>query len=225
MTGAADIGVYLESGAKRVFACALDWPGWCRSGKDEEQALQTLAAYQPRYAEVASEADLAFPAGARLDVVERLPGSAGTDFGVPGSVAGHDLRPLERAEAERLAALLEASWKVFDRIVAGAPAELRKGPRGGGRDRDKIVQHVLEAEAAYVRKIGLRLRQPDPGDGGAVSAFRRAVRDRFREESDGGPLTEKGWPARYAVRRFAWHVLDHAWEIQDRSPGPAGAAP
>jgi hypothetical protein len=221
MTGPANVGVCLESGGKRVFACALDWPGWCRSGKDEGQALHALDAYRPRYAEVANEAGLPFAADAGLDVVERLPGSAGTDFGVPGAVAQHDVAPLSQAEAERLTALLKASWRIFDRVAAGAPAELRKGPRGGGRDRDAIVEHVLGAEAAYVRKIGLRLTQPDARDGDAVAEFRRAVAARLRTDSDGGPLGERGWPARYAFRRFAWHVLDHAWEIQDRSPAPA----
>ena len=221
MTDPPNVGVYLETGGKRVFACALDWPGWCRSAKDEEQALHALDGYRARYAEVAKEAGVPFPADAGLDVVERLPGSAGTDFGVPGAVAQHDLAPLPRGESERLTALLEASWRILDRAAAGSPAELRKGPRGGGRDRDAIVEHVLAAEAAYVRKIGLRLAQPDPRDGDAVAEFRRAVAARLRVESDGGPLAEKGWPARYAFRRFAWHVLDHAWEIQDRNPAPA----
>ncbi len=27
------------------------------------------------------------------------------------------------------------------------------------------------------------------------------------------------WPARYAIRRTAWHVLDHAWEIQTAARG------
>ena len=28
--------------------------------------------------------------------------------------------------------------------------------------------------------------------------------------------TSSGWPVRYAIRRMAWHVLDHAWEMQDK---------
>jgi len=126
-----------------------------------------------------------------------------------------------KAEAERLAALVSAAWAAFDGVVAGAPGALRKGPRGGGRDRDKIVDHVLGAEAAYVRKLGLRLPQPDPNDRAAVTAFRRAIIETLRKPSSGGPLTEKGWPQRYAARRIAWHVLDHAWEIEDRSE-PSG---
>jgi hypothetical protein len=212
--------IYLESGPKRVFACAVDWPGWCRVGRNEEQALEALAAYASRYAVVAKQAGLKFPSStADFDVVERVPGSASTDFGVPVTVAPHDLEPLAKAEAERLATLVEASWTIFDRVAAGAPAELRKGPRGGGRDRDKIVDHVVGAEAlAYAPKLGLRLSQPALDDAAAVAANRAAIADALRTGAHGKRAKEdRGWPTRYAARRIAWHVMDHAWEIQDRS--------
>ncbi|HSR22617.1 MAG TPA: hypothetical protein VLW53_03635, partial [Candidatus Eisenbacteria bacterium] len=124
----------VEVGSKRVFACALEWPGWCRSGRSEQQALESLAAYLPRYAVVAREAGLTAPSD-RFEVVERLEGGGDTDFGVPARQAAVDRRPAGAGEARRLAALVEAAWTTFDRVVAGAPAELRKGPRGGGRDR------------------------------------------------------------------------------------------
>ena len=214
------VDVYIESGSKRVFACSQDWPGLCRSGRDEGQALQALAAYMSRYSDVAAEAGVPFPAstGDDLKVVEKVAGSASTDFGVPGAQAKDDAEAMDREEAERLTALLEASWRVFDRIVAAAPAVLRKGPRGGGRDRDKIVDHVLGAEVGYASKMGLRLRAPQAHDRAAVSEFRQAISGRLSRASDGGALAERGWPARYAFRRIAWHVLDHAWEIQDRDP-------
>src|SRR5258708_25369799 len=177
------IAVYLEVGQKRVFACAVDWPGWCRAGRDEQQALEALRASAPRYAVVAREAGVKFSASAATDfeVVERVPGSATTDFGAPGTVPALDLEPLKKAEAERLATLVEACWTVFDRVVAGAPPELRKGPRGGGRDRDKIVEHVLGAEAeAYARKIGLRLRQPALTDAAAIAVHRAAIAEALR---------------------------------------------
>lgn len=207
--------VYLEIGGRRVFAAALDWPGWCRSGRNEELALEALAAYVPRYAVVAAEAGVRFPARSQpvFDVVERLPGSGATDFGVPDKVASDDGGPLARNEAERLARLVAGSWRTFDRVVAGAPAALRKGPRGGGRDRDAIVDHVLGAEASYARKLGLKLRPPAAGDGGAVASNRAAIAGALRS----GVEVEKGWPIRYAARRIAWHVLDHAWEIEDKS--------
>jgi hypothetical protein len=214
---------YLELGGKKVFACALDWPGWCRSGKDEHLALENLAAYADRYAEVAKEAGIDFPAnaGARLEVVERLPGSGKTDFGLPGEFAADDAKRTTRAQAERLAALVAGAWAVFDRVRAAAPAELRKGPRGGGRDRDKMVDHVLGAEAAYARQLAIKLPQPAIDDRAAIAALREAILAVLREPSDGSPPKPKGWPPRYAARRIAWHVLDHAWEMQDRAE-PAG---
>lgn len=218
--------VYLEVGRTRVFAGALEWPGWGRFGKTEELALEVLGAYAPRYAIVAEQAGVAFDAaGTDLRIAERLPGSAATDFGVPDAVAASDADALDAEAAERLTAMVAASWAVFDRIAAGAPAELRKGPRGGGRDRDKIVDHVLGAEASYARKLGVKHRQPAIDDGPAIAALRSAIVAVLRRPSDGTPLVPKGWPARYAARRVAWHVLDHASEIEDRSvvPSPAGA--
>jgi hypothetical protein len=182
--------------------------------------LEALAAYVPRYSAVPAEAGIRFPsyAGDSFEVVERVPGSSTTDFGAPGSVAHADREPFTPAEAERQTALVAAAWAVFDRVVEEAPPELRKGPRGGGRDRDAIVDHVLGAEVAYARKLGVRGRQPPTGDREAVAAHRAAIIDALRQSEQGD--TGKGWPPRYACRRFAWHALDHAWEIEDRrGPG------
>ena len=214
-----DTAVYLELGAKRVFAGAFDWPGWCRSGRDERQALDALAAAATRYAAVAREAGVPFPSptGLSLRVVERLPGSFTTDFGSPGTVAAGDSEPLTREEAARMGALVGASWVVLDRIVATAPAVLRKGPRGGGRDRDAMFAHVVGAEVMYARKLGIRHPEPAIGDPAAIASLRTAIVETLRAAREGTPVVEKGWPPRYAARRIAWHVLDHAWEIEDRS--------
>lgn len=216
---AAPTPVYLEVGAERTFACALDWPGWCRAARTGQLALEALAAYAPRYRVVADEAGIALAARVAdaFEVVERVKGDATTDFGAPAVVPDADGQPLTDRRAARQAALVGAAWSVFDRVVAGAPAELRKGPRGGGRDRDKILEHVVSAEAAYARKIGVRHRLPDPADRPAVAELRAAVEDALRRARAGEPMAEKGWPPRYAARRIAWHVLDHAWEIEDRS--------
>ncbi len=208
--------VYLELGKRRVFACAADWPGWARSGKDEKTAVEALAAAAPRYAPVAKAARIAFAPGAGFDVVERLPGDMTTDFGAPSAIAKAELKRLTKKDAGRLSALVSASWTLFDRAVEKAPASLRKGPRGGGRDRDAIVEHVLGAETAYARKLGLRLKQPATGDLAAVREHRNAIVAGLRAGTKG--VTDTGWPARYAARRIAWHVLDHAWEIENRSP-------
>ena len=199
--------IYLEVGAKRVFACSLDWPGWCRSGKDEEAALEALAAYANRYRPVAEKAGVRFPKSAAdaFDVVERVTGNPTTDFGAPGVPAGADDQPLTKAQAGRLADLVAAAWAVFDDVRAGAPAELRKGPRGGGRDREKMVAHVVDAEDAYFRKVGVREGR---------DTFLDGLRAARRPEPE---LSTKSWPWRYAARRVAWHALDHAWEMEDRS--------
>jgi hypothetical protein len=213
--------VYLEQGAKRVFACSLEWPGWCRSGRSVEAALEALTEYAGRYAAVAERAGLPFDPH-DLAVVETVPGSSTTDFGAPDAVPQADLRPVSGAVAARDTALVAASWAVLDEVAADAPAELRKGPRGGGRDRDKMLDHVLGAEAAYARKLGVRHRQPSLGDRAAIAALRAGITAVLTRPSDGHPLAERGWPPRYAARRIAWHVLDHAWEMTDRSTGQPG---
>jgi len=207
------IRVYLEVGGKRTFASAADWPGWCRSGKDESAALEALAAYASRYAAVAKLAKAQFPTGApTFDVVERLTGNATTDYGAPGIPAKDESKPVTAPQAKRMRDLLDASWTSLDQVVAKAPAELRKGPRGGGRDRDVMFDHVLGAELEYAKRIGVRLEQPDGRDRAAVRAFRKAIRDAIDN-----PKPETKWTVRYAIRRTAWHALDHAWEIEDRS--------
>jgi hypothetical protein len=215
--GSGMTGVYLEAGAKRVIACAVDWPGWCRSGRGEEQALEMLAAYRERYAPVAKRAGLDLPDD-EFEVVERLATRGGAaDFGVPGAIAAGDVLEVTAKDAGRLAALVEAAWAVLDDVYASSPAELRKGPRGGGRDRDKMYDHVVGAEATgYSRKLGLRLKQPALDDREAILAARAEIVAVLSRPSGGGPLAEKGWPVRYAARRVAWHALDHAWEMEDR---------
>jgi hypothetical protein len=207
--------VYLEVGKSRAFASAAEWPGWARAGKDEKLALEALAAAAPRYAAVAKAARIAFTPSSGFDVVERLPGNATTDFGAPGAIAEAESRRLTKKEAGRLSALVAATWTVLDRVVENAPASLRKGPRGGGRDRDAIFEHVLDAETAYARKLGLRLKAPAASDPAAVREHRNAIVAGIRAGTKG--VRQGGWPARYAARRAAWHVMDHAWEIEDRS--------
>ena len=99
-------------------------------------------------------------------------------------------------------------------VAEAAPATLRKGPRGGGRDTAKVVDHVNEADSAYAREMG---RKHDPKDRAAVEAMRAEMLDVLRTASDGSPLSGRRWTARYAARRVAWHALDHAWEIEDRT--------
>jgi hypothetical protein len=212
------VGVSLEVGARRTFASAVEWPGWCRSGRGREAALEALAAYAPRYARVAVRAGMSLPAlsVAALEVVETAAGTAVTDFGAPDVVTAADARPLDGASAERVVALLAAAWEELDAVAAGAPEELRKGPRGGGRDRDAVVAHVVDAERSYARRLGVRLTAAEWREGG-VTLLRGRIREVLAQAWEGGPPVARSWPPRYLARRAAWHVLDHAWEIEDRS--------
>src|SRR5260221_5753595 len=216
--------VYLEIGAKKAFACAVDWPGWCRAARTEDEALDALADYVPRFTVVAKRAGLTFPktAGSSFDVVERVKGNATTDFGAPGVVPKLARDPLTKAHAGRRAALVDASWSVFADVVKHAPASLRKGPRGGGRDRDKIVAHVADAEFAYARRFGVRHKQSSEPK--AVAAMRVELLGALRDARGDGMRADASWPARYTAHRVAWHVLDHAWEIEDKSDGAPGGA-
>ena len=211
-----------ETGTKRTFVWALDWPGWCRVSKDTALAIESLIEHGPRYAVVARQAGLELPevSAVKLHALETVPGGAGTDFGVPSALTDHDRLATTAAEARRLASLVEAAWIVFDRVAADAPPELRKGPRGGGRDRDKMIGHVIEADHAYAREMGVKLPTPSFEDRAAVEAERAAMLDVLRRPSDGSPLAGRRWMPRYAARRIAWHALDHAWEMEDRTEGP-----
>ena len=209
--------VALEAGDKRTFATALEWPGWSRSGKGEAAALEALAAYGTRYEPVARRAGEAFDATAiRLTVEDRETGGSGTDFGVPSRIGNADRRPTTAAEGQRLARLVEAAWAELAAVAAVSPEALRKGPRGGGRDKTKMLAHVTEADWYYAKEIGVRVPNPRDDDA-AIDAMRAAMLEVLRLPSDGGPLAGRTWTVRYAARRIAWHALDHAWEMEDRS--------
>ncbi len=218
--------VYLESGQKRTVAGVLDWPGWCRIGRDEGAALGALADYQARYTHILRDTEYATPLAVptpTFAVVERLAGNATTDFGVPGRAPAWDLTPLDAASARRYGIVLGAIWRGFDAAAAAARGEeLRRGPRGGGRDLDKIVAHVLQSEAGYLAQQRWKIdkvqeeRIAEEGPRihrGVLDALDAAARG---EAPTSGPRGGKVWPARYFVRRVAWHVLDHLWEIEDR---------
>jgi hypothetical protein len=218
----SSIEVYLEAGAKRTFAGALDWPGWCRSARDEAGALEALVAYGPRYERALAGSGLRFrpPRDAsQLSVVERLAGGSATDFGVPDEAPSADTAPVSARDLERFGALLAAIWRAFDRAAEEASGrELRKGPRGGGRDLDRIVAHVAAAD--YLDVLGWK--RPPGGTSAGDLARRRAVIIEGLAASARGDIPSRGprggvrWSPRYFVRRLAWHTLDHAWEIEDR---------
>jgi hypothetical protein len=221
------VDVYLEVGPKRTFACAIEWPGWCRSGKAEAEALERFLAYGPRYLAAIGEG-FAFeiPAADDLEIVERIPGGSGTDFGVPSAEAAADARAVDEDELARLTGILEASWAAFDVAAQRAAGHaLQKGPRGGGRDLEKIVDHVLEAESAYAKQIGVPTPEAEARGAPAndrMAAVRTVALAAMTDRARGVPPAENPrrtspyWSVRYFTRRSAWHALDHAWEIEDR---------
>ncbi len=218
------IAVCLEVTPKQAIASALEWPGWCRAGRDEGAALEALASYAGRYAPVAAHAGAGFPAAVAFEVVERVPGGPATAFAAPECrrpfpqiTAEAERAAVAPAAARRLAGLVSAAWAAFDQIAAASPAELRKGPRGGGRDRDQIIGHVIGADTAYARKLGVKHKQPATGDTAATALLREAIAAVLGAPSNGSPVVPGGWTPRYAARRIAWHVLEHAWEMQDRA--------
>jgi hypothetical protein len=216
------IDVMLEGAVKRVFAVAIDWPGWARAGPTERDALDALIGYAMRYAAVLEGTPLAFETPSSrgdLTVVERVDGTATTDFGAPDVPSARDRDPVDEAELERLITALRATWRALDRAVGAADGvPLATGPRGGGRSLEKIVDHVLDADTSYVGRLGMKVPEGDDASriervrATAVAAIENGVREGVRE----GPRGGKRWTPRYFVRRSAWHVLDHAWEIEDR---------
>lgn len=196
--------VYLETGRRWVFAGALEWPGWCRRDKGEEAAVATLLEYAGRYSKAVG---VAVPTGP-VEVVGRVATRSGmADFGAPGAVGPWDTELLSARELGRHLSLLQASWVYLDGVASASSAELRKGPRGGGRDRDPMLKHVQEAERAYAAKTGCRIlpRTPWGQQRKAILAGLRAA------------PADSAWPVRYTTRRLAWHILDHAWEMEDRA--------
>ena len=219
----ATIRIVLEVAPKRSFASAIDWPGWSRAGKTPDDALDALLGYAPRYAKVARHAQVMFrpPASVRdFEVIQRLRGGGGTEFGVPGEPARVEAEPLSTAELERLVGLLRAAWATFDAAAKKAEGvALRLGPRGGGRQVPKMVEHVREAESAYLHQLGSRAPS---GSAGTMAALRRGFVTALTARATGNEVPDpnrvkKPWSLRYAARRSAWHALDHAWEIEDRS--------
>jgi hypothetical protein len=55
-----------------------------------------------------------------------------------------------------------------------------------------------------------------------AAAVRATAVDALAARAGGRPVadprqTKNPWSPRFYVRRAAWHALDHAWEIEDRS--------
>jgi hypothetical protein len=213
--------VILEVGKKRrVVAAATDWPGLDRWGTSEEDALHKLTSYLPRYTGVAERAGMAgaFAQARDVEVVERVPGSSSTDFwGIAHVPSELEREVLSPADLERRLDLLRACWAYFDDLAARVTSELRPGPRSAGRTRDQIVRHVYANEPEQMsRKIEVRTPPEVVLTPEGLATHRQAYLDAFRAyNAEGKPA--RTWPIQFLLRRTAYHVMDHAWEIEDRA--------
>ena len=217
-----DMRVTLEIGpkGKQVVAVAADWPGLERGARTGEAAIARLQSYLPRYAPVAKRAGLdgAFAAITTLDLVERYPGTGSTDFwGISFAFSSLDRPALSSAELERELTLMQACWAFFDEVQGRVSAELQKGPRGGGRDRDRIVRHVLFNEQDWAPTPRDRPQEAQEAllTEGGLKAHRAAYCHAIRALHAEGKMARK-WPLRYLIRHTAFHTLDHAWEMEDK---------
>jgi hypothetical protein len=219
MTDELRLILEIGKGARRVVAGATDWPGLDRWGRDEQAALDAVRRYVDRYAPVARRArrGAELAAQERVDIIERVPGSSSTDYWgiahVP-SVAEQDV--LSDAELDRRLALLDACWTTFDETADRVSAELRPGPRGGGWTRDEIVRHVYANEPEqFTRKVEVRTPKAVVLTPDGRAAHRQATLDAIRAYNAEGRRA-RTWPIQFLVRRIAHHVMDHAWELEDR---------
>lgn len=216
--------VVLELGKKRrVVAGAIDWPGLDRWGTSEDDAVEKMLAYVPRYKAVAGRAGMAaeFAAARDVDVVERVPGSSSTDFwGVAHVPSPLEAEVLSPEDLERRLDLLRACWSSFDDIAAAAPSELLPGGRNGGRSRDQIIKHVYLTEPdQFSRKVEVRTPFEDVLIPDGLRDHREAYLDAIRAYN-GESRPARTWPIQFLVRRTGHHVMDHGWEIEDRIPAP-----
>ena len=212
--------VMLEIGPKdrKVVAVAPDWPGLERGAKSADAAIARLQAYLPRYAEVANLAGMGaeFATIATVAVVDRYQGTGSTDFwGISFAFSDIDRQVVSNAELERELTLLQACWAFFDDVRSCVSAEMQKGPRGGGRDRDHIVRHTLGAEQDMAAKLGLRTPDGAKLTDDGLRAHRDAYCTTIRAFHAQGKLA-RTWPLRYLIRHTAYHTLDHAWEMEDK---------
>jgi hypothetical protein len=218
---ANELRVTLEVGpkGKRIVAVAPDWPGLERGAKTGDGAIEKLQSYLPRYANVAKLAgmDAQFAAITNVDVAEQYRGTGSTDFwGISFAFSSIDGRDMSSKELERELSLMQACWRFFDDVRLRVSAEMQKGPRGGGRDRDRIVRHTLGTEQKWAMKVGVHPPQDAVvTDDEGLRAYRGGYCTAIRTFHSEGRMA-RTWPLRFLIRHTAYHTMDHAWEMEDR---------
>jgi len=224
--------VTLEIGpkGKKVVAVAPDWPGLERGAKTGEEAIERLHTCIPRYSQIAKLAglDAEFNKIKKFDVVEQYPGTPSTDFwGISFAFSSIDRQNMPGSELERELALMQACWAFFDSVRKRVSAELQKGPRGGGRDRDHIVRHVLYNERDWASGVGVLTPEDALLTSKGLKTYRKAYCDAIRGYHSQGKAAGKmaKWPLRYLIRHTAYHTLDHSWEMEDKDLTPSRSTP
>lgn len=217
---ANEMRVTLEIGpkGKKAVAVAPDWPGLERGAKTKEAAVERLHSYLPRYARVAKLAgmDAEFAATTGLSVVEEYPGTGSTDFwAISFAFSSIDRQELSTEDLERELTLMQACWTYFDDVRSRVSPEMEKGPRGGGRDRNKIVRHTLVNQEDWARKVEVRTPEGEVLTDEGLNAHREAYPKAIRAFHAEGKMA-RNWPLRYLIRHTAYHTMDHAWEMEDK---------
>jgi hypothetical protein len=205
---------------KRSVAFGLDWPGWSRGAKSAELALEMLESYRERYRPVAGLAGMAreFNSAGPLEVVEETLGAGMTDFwGLSWSASSTEHDPMGEAELERAIRLLQACWAFFDGVAARVSPEMRKGPRGGGRDRDRIIRHTIRTESEdFAKQVGLRIPEEAALTPDGLRQHRETYVAAMRSYNAGDVKRMRSWTLSFLIRHSAYHTLDHAWEMEDK---------
>jgi len=205
---------------KKSVAFALDWPGWSRGAKTAEAAVELLESYRARYRPVAAGASMTaeFDASGPLEIVEDRVGPGSTDFwGISFAPCAAETEPMDGAELERKIALLRACWEFFDGVAARVSAEMRKGPRGSGRDRDRIIRHTIRTESEeFAKRLGLRIPECGALSPEGLRDYREAYVGRMRAYNAGEGNRMRSWNLPFLIRHSAFHTMDHAWEMEDK---------
>ncbi len=214
------IRVTVEIGpkGKKVVAVAPDWPGLARGATTEEAAIERLLSYVPRYAPVAKLAGMeaGFETNTVVDVVEHYPGTGSTDFwGISFAFSSIDQQAMSGEALERELTLMRACWAFFDDVRSRVSAEMQRGPRGGGRDRDRIVRHTIFTEHDWEKKLGVLTSQEAMLTKEGLNAHRDTYCNAIRALHSQSKMA-RTWPLRYLIRHTAFHTLDHAWEMEDK---------
>jgi len=217
---AGELRVALEIGpkGKKVVAVAPDWPGLARGAKTAEAAIDRIRAYVPRYAPIPAAAGMAaaFAPDPRIVVVDQYPGVGSTDFwGISFAFSQFDQQTMPQDELDRELTLMRACWTFFDDVRSHVSAEMARGPRGGGRNRDQIVRHTIVSELDMAKKVGLRWTQDGHPSETELAEYRNTYCAAIRTFHAEGKKARR-WPLRYLIRHTAFHTLDHAWEMEDK---------